>query len=167
MTLWQIIPLAYLAVVTIPLVRIDWKTHKLPNVWVMPGYIPLAIAWIGVWMTTGEYPMLPAIAAAGYFTFMLLLSYGGGMGMGDVKLAGLLGGAAGLISVPAAILSPVLAFLAGGVASLVVLIVTFAKRSDLPFKQAWAVTKQTRIPFGPFMLLGFWAAMVLVAGLFN
>ena len=167
MTLWQIIPLAYLAVVTIPLVRIDWKTHTLPNLWVMPGYIALAIAWIGVWMTTGEYPMLPAIAAAGYFTFMLLLSYGGGMGMGDVKLAGLLGGAAGLISVPAAILSPVLAFVAGGVASIVVLIVTFAKRSDLPLKQAWAVTKQTRIPFGPFMLLGFWAAMVLVAGLFN
>ena len=167
MTLWQIIPLAYLAVVTIPLVRIDWKTHRLPNVWVMPGYIALAISWIGAWMTTGEYPMLPAIAAAGYFTFMLLLSYGGGMGMGDVKLAGLLGGAAGLISVPAAILSPVLAFVAGGVASLVVLIFTFAKRSDLPFKQAWAVTKQTRIPFGPFMLLGFWVAMVLVAGLFN
>lgn len=167
MTLWQIIPLAYLAVVTIPLVRIDWKTHKLPNVWVMPGYIALAIAWIGAWMTTGEYSMLPAIAAAGYFTFMLLLSYGGGMGMGDVKLAGLLGGAAGLISVPAAILSPVLAFVAGGVASLVVLIVSFVKRSDLPLKQAWAVTKQTRIPFGPFMLLGFWGAMVMISGLLN
>ena len=167
MTIWQIIPLAYLAVVTIPLVRIDWKTHKLPNVWVMPGYIALGIAWIGVWMTTGEYPMIPAIAAAGYFTFMLLLSYGGGMGMGDVKLAGLLGGAAGLISVPAAILSPVLAFVAGGVASVVVLIVTFARRSDLPLKQAWAVTKQTRIPFGPFMLLGFWVAIALVAGLFS
>ncbi len=167
MTLWQIIPLAYLAVVTIPLVRIDWKTHKLPNAWVMPGYVALVIAWIGVWMTTGEYPMIPAISAAGYFTFMLLLSYGGGMGMGDVKLAGLLGGAAGLISVPAAILSPVLAFVAGGVASVVVLFVTFSKRSDLPFKQAWAVTKQTRIPFGPFMLLGFWVAIALVAGLFS
>jgi len=154
MTLWQIIPLAYLAVVTIPLVRIDWKTHKLPNVWVMPGYVALVIAWIGVWMTTGEYPMIPAISAAGYFTFMLLLSYGGGMGMGDVKLAG-------LISVPAAILSPVLAFVAGGVASLVVLVATFATRSDLPFKQAWAVTKQTRIPFGPFMLLGFWISLAL------
>ena len=167
MTLWQIIPLAYLAVVTIPLVRIDWKTHKLPNAWVMPGYIALVVAWIGVWMTTGEYPMIPAISAAGYFTFMRLLSNGGGMGMGDVKLAGLLGGAAGLISVPAAILTPVLAFVAGGVASVVVLIVTFSKRSDLPFKQAWAVTKQTRIPFGPFMLLGFWVAIALVAGLFS
>ena len=82
--------------------------------------------------------------------------------MGDVKLAGLLGGAAGLIGVPAAILSPVLAFVAGGVASLVVLIATFAKRSDLPLKQAWEVTKQTRIPFGPFMLLGFWVAAALI-----
>lgn len=82
--------------------------------------------------------------------------------MGDVKLAGLLGGAAGLISVPAAILSPVLAFVAGGVASVVVLIVTFSRRSDLPLKQVWAVTKQTRIPFGPFMLLGFWVAAALI-----
>jgi leader peptidase (prepilin peptidase)/N-methyltransferase len=161
MTLWQIIPLAYLAVVTIPLVRIDWKTHKLPNVWVMPGYVAMVIAWIGVWMTTGEYPMIPAISAAGYFTFMLLLSYGGGMGMGDVKLAGLLGGAAGLIGVPAAILSPVSAFIAGGVASVIVLIVTYLRRRDLPLKQAWAVTKDTKIPFGPFMLLGFWIAMLL------
>lgn len=161
MELWQIIPLAYLGVVTIPLVRIDWKTHKLPNIWVMPGFVAIAVAWIGVWVSTGEYPLIPAISAAGYFSFMLILSSGGGMGMGDVKLAGVLGGTAGLISVPVAILSPVLAFIAGGVASLVVLIATFAKRTELPFKQAWAVTKDTKIPFGPFMLLGFWAAMLL------
>lgn len=161
MELWQIIPLAYLAVVTIPLVRIDWKTHKLPNIWVMPGFVAIAVAWIGVWVSTGEYPLIPAISAAGYFSFMFILSSGGGMGMGDVKLAGVLGGTAGLISVPVAILSPVLAFIAGGVASLVVLIATFAKRTELPFKQAWAVTKDTKIPFGPFMLLGFWAAMLL------
>jgi leader peptidase (prepilin peptidase)/N-methyltransferase len=78
-----------------------------------------------------------------------------------VKLAGLLGGAAGLIAAPVAILSPVLAFIAGGVASLIVLISSFAKRTDLPLKQAWAVTKETKIPFGPFMLLGFWVAMLL------
>ena len=42
-----------------------------------------------------------------------------------------------------------------------------AQRAHLPLKQAWAVTKQTRIPFGPFMLLGFWIAIALVAGLFS
>lgn len=161
MTLWQMIPLAYLAVVSIPLVRIDWKTHKLPNAWVMPGYIALVIAWAGQWFSTGEYPMIPAIAAAGYFTFMLLLSFGGGMGMGDVKLAGLLGGATGLISVPAAILSPVLAFIAGGLVAVLVLVLTLIQRR-LPLSQAWAVTKQTKIPFGPMMLLGFWLAMLLL-----
>lgn len=160
MTLWQIIPLAYLAVVTIPLVLIDWKTHKLPNTWVMPGYLALVISWVGLWITTGEYPMVPALAAAGYFTFMLLLSYGGGMGMGDVKLAGLLGGAAGLMSAPAAILSPALAFIAGGLVAVLVLVLTLVLKK-LPLKQAWAVTKQTKIPFGPMMLLGFWLAMLL------
>lgn len=156
------IPLAYLAIVSIPLVRIDWKTHRLPNVWVMPGYAALAVSWIGVWVSSGQYPLVPALSAAGYFTFLLIFSYSGGMGMGDVKLAGVLGGAAGLIGVPAAILSPVFAFIAGGLASVVVLVVTFLTRSDLPIKQAWAVTKQTRIPFGPFMLLGFWVATALV-----
>ena len=160
MTLWQIIPLAYLAVVTIPLVRIDWKTHTLPNVWVLPGYIALAVAWIGLWISAGEYPVVPALAAAGYFTFMLVLSFGGGMGMGDVKLAGLLGGAAGLISVPASILSPVLAFIAGGLVAVLVLVLTLIQRR-LPLSQAWAVTKQTKIPFGPMMLLGFWLGMLL------
>lgn len=160
MTLWQMIPLTYLAVVSIPLVRIDWKTHKLPNVWVMPGYIALAIAWIGLWISAGEYPVVPALAAAGYFTFMLVLSFGGGMGMGDVKLAGLLGGAAGLISVPASILSPVLAFIAGGLVAVLVLVLTLIQRR-LPLSQAWAVTKQTKIPFGPMMLLGFWLGMLL------
>lgn len=160
MTLWQMIPLAYLAAVSIPLVRIDWKTHKLPNAWVMPGYIALVIAWAGLWISTGKYPLVPALAAAGYFTFMLVLSFGGGMGMGDVKLAGLLGGAAGLISVPAAILSPVLAFIAGGLVAVLVLVLTLIQKS-LPLRQAWAVTKQTKIPFGPMMLLGFWLAMLL------
>ena len=163
MTLWHIIPLAYLAVVTIPLVRIDWRTHRLPNAWVMPGYAAIAIAWIGVWISTGEYPLIPAISAAGYFGFLLIFSYGGGMGMGDVKLAGVLGGAAGLIGAPTAILSPVFAFIFGGLASLVVLMITLVRRKDLPLSQAWAVTKETRIPFGPFMLLGFWVAMALTA----
>ena len=160
MTLWQMIPVAYLAVVTIPLVRIDWKTHKLPNVWVMPGYVALMISWVGLWVSSGQYPLIPALSAAGYFTFMLILSFGGGMGMGDVKLAGVLGGAAGLVSVPAAILSPVLGFISGGLVAVLVLVMTLVQKK-LPLSQAWAVTKQTKIPFGPMMLLGFWLAMLL------
>ena len=147
MTLWQIIPLAYLAVVTIPLVRIDWKTHKLPNAWVMPGYVALVIAWIGVWMTTGEYPMLPAISAAGYFTFMLLLSYGGGMGMGDVKLVAGLSLLLAWFDVGLLWQATLWAF---GLATVVVLVGYLAKK----------ITARSTIALGPYLLLGFWVVII-------
>jgi leader peptidase (prepilin peptidase)/N-methyltransferase len=62
-----------------------------------------------------------------------------------------LGAAAGLVSPSVAILSPLLAFVLGGLVSAVIL----ATRRG---------TRATRIPFGPFMLVGFWAAVAL--GLF-
>jgi len=67
--------------------------------------------------------------------------------MGDVKLAGVLGGAAGVVSTQAALAAPLVAFVLGGVVSLV----------------AWGVTRssRTRVPFGPMMLAGFWIAVLI------
>jgi leader peptidase (prepilin peptidase)/N-methyltransferase len=70
------------------------------------------------------------------------------MGMGDVKLGGVLGAAAGLVGIVAAVASPVAAFIGGGVAG-----ISAIRRGP-----------GGSIPFGPFMLAGFWAAVVL-AGL--
>ena len=148
MTFWQILPALYVAVASIPLAWIDVREHRLPNVWVLPGYIVLLVALGGVWISSGEFPALAVGSSLAYFAFMFLLSLIGGMGMGDVKVAGVLGGAAGLLGVTAAVLSPVVGFIAGGVVSLVFMVATQAGR-------------KARIPFGPFMLLGFWVAVVV------
>jgi leader peptidase (prepilin peptidase)/N-methyltransferase len=142
-----LIVLIYLAAVTLPLTWIDLRQHRLPNLLVVPGYAALLASLAWVWVESASFPWLPLVAAAGYFVFLCVLSYAGGMGMGDVKLAGVLGGAAGLVSAQAALASPVLAFVLGGVGSLA----------------AWAITRssQTRIPFGPMMLAGFWIAVLL------
>lgn len=139
------LPMAYLAVVTIPLVVIDVREHRLPNWLVVPGYAVVLVSMLGLWLTTGNFPWLALVSAAGYFVFLYLLAWLGGMGMGDVKLAGVLGGASGLVSLTAVLGSVVIAFVAAGLVSLAV----------------WAVTRslKSRIPFGPFMLMGFWFAI--------
>lgn len=148
MTVWQILPALYVAAASIPLAWIDVREQRLPNVWVLPGYIVLLVSLCGVWISSGEFPALAVGSGIAYFTFMFLLNLIGGMGMGDVKLAGVLGGTAGLLSASAAVLSPVVGFLAGGAVSLVFMV---AKKKS----------RKARIPFGPFMLLGFWVVCLL------
>ena len=81
--------------------------------------------------------MLATLGAALFF-FIPMLIYPAGMGMGDVKLAALLGAALGR-SVAAAI---ILALLAGGAFALIVL-----AREGLG-------ARRKAIAFGPFLALG-------------
>lgn len=145
---WGWLLLAYIAVVTVPLVAIDLRSRRLPNRLVMPGYLVAAGTLTAVSVSSGTLPVVALISAAAYVLFLFALSFAGGMGMGDVKLAGVLGSAAGLLGSSIAVLSPLLAFGLGGLASAVILI---TRRG----------TRTTRIPFGPFMLLGFWIAVAL------
>jgi leader peptidase (prepilin peptidase)/N-methyltransferase len=139
------VPLLYLAAVTPALVAIDLREHRLPNAIVLPGYPVAALGLVGEWIRTGQPPVVALVAGAASIVFLLALSLGGGMGMGDVKLAGVLGFAAGLVGVTPAVVSPLAAFTLGGVAALVVA----ARRGG-----------GARIPFGPFLLAGFWVAVV-------
>lgn len=162
MSIWIWIPTAYVLAVCIPLTIIDIREHRLPNKWVVPGYAFAVVGIVGHWLETGDFPLLPVASGALYFGFLLALAWFGGMGMGDVKLAGVLGGAAGLWGIPVAIASPVLAFFLAGVFSALLLGVRavgtlVAGPSDN--RPPW---KSMRIPFGPFMLGGF----LLAAGTF-
>ncbi len=145
---WGWLLLAYIAAVTIPLIVIDVRSRRLPNRLVLPGYLVAVATLVAVFFSSGTIPLTSLISAAAYVLFLFALSFAGGMGMGDVKLAGVLGAAAGLIGPSAAILSPLLAFGLGGLASAVILI---TRRG----------TRATRIPFGPFMVIGFWFAVAL------
>jgi leader peptidase (prepilin peptidase)/N-methyltransferase len=135
-----------IAAVAPPLVRADVAEHRLPNRLVIPALLS-GLAGLAVsWLATGSAPLLPLLAAAGFAGFLLLFAMAGGMGMGDVKLSAALGLAAPTLSV--AILSPVLAFLLGGVASTIALIRHGRGR---------------RIAFGPFLLAGYFGALAITA----
>jgi leader peptidase (prepilin peptidase) / N-methyltransferase len=136
----------YLAAVTPWLMAVDVRQHRLPNVLVLPGIGAGALSCAGEWLVSGQLPVVPLVAGIAYAGFLLVLHLFGGMGMGDVKLGAALGLASWNLSI--AVLSPVLAFLVGGLISVVLLIV--GKRGQ-------------KIAFGPFLLGGFWAAVVLLA----
>jgi leader peptidase (prepilin peptidase) / N-methyltransferase len=141
----ELVAVTYLAAVTPWLAWFDATAHRLPNRIVLPGVGVGLLACAGEWLSTGLVPLVPLVAAAAYAGFLLLLHVIGGMGMGDVKLAAALGLASWNLSV--AVLSPVIAFLVGGLVSVAILI---------------AGRRGQRIPFGPFLLGGFWVAVALV-----
>ena len=140
------LPLVYLAAVTPYLCRVDFEVRRLPNRIVLPGYAAAAGGILGQALVAGwPSTAVPLAAGAVYFAFLLVPALLGGMGMGDVKLAGVLGVSAGLIGATTAVISPLAAFLLGGVAA----IVAIARGSG------------ASIPFGPFLLAGFWIAVAL------
>jgi leader peptidase (prepilin peptidase)/N-methyltransferase len=133
-----------IAAVAPPLVRTDVAEHRLPNRLVVPALLA-GLAGLGVtWLATGSPPLVPLLAATGSAGFLFVLALFGGMGMGDVKLAAALGLASPTLTL--AILWPVLAFLFGGVASVIALI---------------RHGRGGRIAFGPYLLAGYFAALVL------
>ncbi len=136
----------YLAAATPALVRADVGERRLPNRLVLPGALVALASTLGEWLVSGQPPIVAAFSGLGYLLFLLALAVTGGMGMGDVKLGAVLGLSAGLAGVSVAVLSPVLAFVAGGIAGVIAL-----------------RNRERSIPFGPFMLGGFWVALVLCA----
>ena len=142
------VPLLYLAAVTPALCTADVVHRRLPNRVVLPAYVVLLVAIVTEFALSTDVAVAAVISGLAYFGFMLVLNAAGGMGMGDVKLAGALGLSAGMYGLETALVSPLLAFLAGGVAAAVALIVARGRSG-------------TRIPFGPFMLACFWASVML------
>jgi leader peptidase (prepilin peptidase)/N-methyltransferase len=77
----------------------------------------------------------------------------GGLGMGDVKLGALLGVTVGCFGLSAVLPFAVVAICSAGVVGAVVVVVT----RSVGGTAGW----RTRIPFGPFLLLGCWSAVAL------
>jgi leader peptidase (prepilin peptidase)/N-methyltransferase len=146
-----LVPALALAAVAPHLVRVDLAEHRLPNRLVVPALIAGAVgwglSWLGPgWPTHGIPTLVPLVTAAVYGGVLFVLALFGGMGMGDVKLAAALGLASPTLVV--AVGSPLLAFVFGGVAALFVLI----RRGP-----------SARIAFGPFLLAGYFGALIVVA----
>jgi len=83
----------------------------------------------------------------GYLVLALVSPGGGGLGLGDVKLAGVLGLALGWLGWGPALVSVFAAFVIGGVMALILLLAGRASRSS-------------HVAFGPSMILGAWVALM-------
>ncbi|WP_370249166.1 A24 family peptidase [Cryobacterium sp. HLT2-28] len=142
-----LVALLYLAAVSVALALIDLDTHTLPNRIVLPAYPVGAVLLTSAAVAAGEPGRLigAIIGAGGLFAlyFLMALAYPAGMGMGDVKLAGLLGLYLGWFGWGQLAVGAFSAFLLGGLFALVLLIARQANR-------------KSGIPFGPWMLAGAW-----------
>lgn len=145
--------LAFAACATV-LSIVDLVEKRLPNAVVFPALGAVAMLLVPATWATGEWMRLVwALAgAAAMFAvyFVLALISPSSMGMGDVKLALVIGLLAGWFGLTPWLIALLAAFVIGGLASLVALAL---KR----------VTLRGSIPFGPSMLAGALVA-VLLAG---
>jgi leader peptidase (prepilin peptidase) / N-methyltransferase len=141
-----LVPALALAAVSPTLVRIDLAEHRLPNRLVVPALLAGVVGLGLSWLVSGVPPLIPLLAGAIYAGVLLVLALFGGMGMGDVKLAAALGLASPALAI--AVASPLIAFLLGGIVALIVLI-----RSG----------RGGRIAFGPYLLAGYFGALVVLA----
>ena len=124
--------------ILVPISLIDLDKRIIPNKIVAPAAV--AAVAIGLALKPSFVPeQLIAGAAAGGFLFVFALAYPAGMGMGDVKLAAVLGLFLGRAVAPA--------LLIGVAAAMVVGIVVMARVGV-------EKGRKTAIPFGPFLALG-------------
>ena len=131
---------------------VDLRTQLLPNRVVAPGVVggvallAAAAATDGDWTGLGRAVLAGVGAAAGLLVLALVNPRG--LGMGDVKLAGLLGLYLGWLGWPVLLTGLFLGFLIQAVLGLALLCLRRAGRA-------------TELPFGPALLAGALAAALL------
>lgn len=143
--LWQLAAFLPFFWVLVALSLIDLEHKILPNAIVYPSVvaaIPLlaAIAALGPGLDAWVRALLGGAAGAGGFLVVALISPAG-MGMGDVKLAGLIGLFLTYLGWGRLVVAFFAAFAVGAVVGIGLMVVGRAGR-------------KTAIPFGPFMALG-------------
>ena len=144
-TPWLLPANLYLTAIAVALTLIDVEHHRLPDAIVLPSYAVSAALLLLAAVGTGEWGALLraviAMAALYGLYFVLAVAKPGGMGFGDVKLAGVLGLHLGFAGWSAVVVGTFSAFGLGGLVGVALIALRRAGR-------------RTAIPFGPFMLAG-------------
>jgi leader peptidase (prepilin peptidase)/N-methyltransferase len=144
----------FLGALGVALTVIDLDVKRLPDALTLPAY-PVLIVLLGLasWAGPGLWPMLRGgIGMLVLVAFYLVLFLLGGMGLGDVKFAGVLGFALGWLGWQQLIAGTALGFVLGGVVSVFLLLAGRARR-------------RSRIAFGPYMIAGALTAVLVGAEL--
>jgi leader peptidase (prepilin peptidase)/N-methyltransferase len=130
----------------VPIVLIDLETFTIPNAITAPAAVAALVAGLALNLD-GVPEQLIAGAAAGGFFLLAVLLYPRGMGMGDAKLAGVMGLCLGRAVAPAILIGLISGVLVGGV---------------IMSRVGVQAGRKTKIPFGPFLALG--AVIALFVG---
>jgi leader peptidase (prepilin peptidase)/N-methyltransferase len=124
--------------ILVPTALIDLEHRIIPNALMAVG-AAVGLALVALTDPSHLADHLIAAAGAGGFFFLVVLAYPAGMGMGDVKLAAVLGLYLGASVIPAV----AVALLAGTLVGAVIIARKGAKAG-----------RKTAVPFGPFLALG-------------
>ncbi len=125
------------AAMLIAVAAIDLERQLIPNKVLLPAAVYAVVA--AALVATGDLPELLIAGAAAFLALLLVaLAHPAGMGMGDVKLAGVMGLYLGAAVAPALLV----AFLAGSLVGLGVML------------RHGPEARKKGVPFGPFLALG-------------
>ena len=146
-----LIPMLWFVAAAIALFMIDIDIRKLPNAIVLSSWLVVGLGLLVTAAALEEWGSLVRAGAGamvmGGCYFLIALLFPAGMGMGDVKLAVLLGMVLGWFGWPQVLVGFFAGFLLGAVWGLLLMAFRGAGR-------------KTAIPFGPFMILGSFVALL-------
>lgn len=152
-TFCVLLTLTGLALISAWLIYVDLRDHKLPGAVVRPAWIGTGCLLGAAALMSGEPGRLVGMigGSLGMWLVYLLLrgASKGALGLGDVRLAGMLGTVLGFVSVWNVLWGIVLGFVVGGLIAVVLLMTRRVSTTD-------------RVPFGPAMLAGATLALLLV-----
>jgi leader peptidase (prepilin peptidase)/N-methyltransferase len=145
----------WLAAVSVALALIDLDVH---DVIVLPSYgVGIVMLGLGAW-ASGDWASLGRAAAGAGVLYALYLVMAlvmpGGMGFGDVKLAGVLGLYLGWLGWGSLAVGAFSGFLLGGLFAVALVALRRASRGG-------------GIPFGPWMLAGAWTGIFFGSAVFD
>lgn len=136
----------YFAAIGIALAVIDVDVRKLPSVIILPSYVVGGVL-ISLAIMLGSTSLADGVRAtlgmAGLWALYAILATvkPGGMGWGDVRLAGVLGGYLGWLGIGSLVVGAFSAFLLGAAWSVGMMVFGGA-------------TRKSKVPFGPWMIIG-------------
>lgn len=147
---WTLAAYLWMVTVTVALSFVDLRSYRLPNRVLVPGTAVGAVLLAAGALLDGRIGDITEALAAGlvYSVTLLIpaLVTRGAIGMGDVKLAFLLGLFAGYHGWEAAVAALAGAFLLAGAVGVLLLALR-------------RITRRDHLPFGPFMVAGAWFAI--------
>lgn len=147
----ELIAFLYLAAISVVLAVIDLDVRRLPDAIVLPAYAVGAVLLGAVDLLRADLVSAGWAAAgaglAALFFAALWFAKPGGMGLGDVKLAGVLGLFLGHLGPAQLVVGIAAGFVLGGLYGVGLLLLRRADRS-------------TAVPYGPWLVGGAWIGVL-------